>query len=236
MQIHRKPFGQKHHLGWHRRTGGVGNLPQERQIKPGETVHRPRTARLGNGLRRPQERLALRAVTGEFQGEVGFDAGTHIDRSAGIDSPATAGQLLLEDAAGSPRHLRRGEFIRPGQDEDVFTFQNRVAFQRSAPVTIGVLVPSQPVCGEPHRIEHGRLPACHAEAITIAPPLSGIVPSCRGVQGSGGDRQSEAGRWGVLRFSIGRVNCGTGRSGGHTADPSSKPAGPTPASRPASPS
>ena len=144
MQIDGKPVGQQHHLGRHGRTIGVGHLAQQRQIEFGETVDGPRPTRSLDGGTGTAEGLAVLVVAGDLEREVGLDAGTDVDRTTRMDCPAAIGKLLVEDATDGAGDLRPTHPAGPGQEQDVFAFQDCVAFERGPPMSVGGLPRHQP--------------------------------------------------------------------------------------------
>src|SRR5262245_26195150 len=132
----------------------VGKLTQEGKIEPSEAVHGVGAARRADRLARQAHVVGLRVVAGELQREVGFDAAADFHLATGVHGPATGRKLLFDDVrgtfAGDPRLL----LPEPGEEQDVFTLEDRVAFELGAPVAVGVLTRQQPVAGEANGISH----------------------------------------------------------------------------------
>ena len=144
MQIDGEPIGEQHHLGGHGRTVGIRHLAQQRQIELRETVDGPRPTGPLDGGTGTTEGLAVLVVASDLQRQVGLDAGTDIDRTAGMDGPAAAWKLLVENALNGAGYLGPTHPAGPGEEQDVFAFQDRVAFERGPPMAVRGLSRQQP--------------------------------------------------------------------------------------------
>ena len=140
VQIDREPLGQQHDLRRNRRALLVGNLPQQGQIEPRETVDRVGPAVGQNGLAGTAHVLGARVVAGQLQGEIRLDASADLDAAAGIHRPAALGKLLLDDVGGAAAG-QLGIFVAEERhQQDRFALQDGVAFQFGAPRAVGVLL------------------------------------------------------------------------------------------------
>ena len=81
----------------------------------------------------------------QLQREIGFYAGADIEWPARIDRPTAFGELLVQHVLGALRGNRVSLAAQPGQQQDVFAFEDRIAFQLADPVAIGVLFGQEPL-------------------------------------------------------------------------------------------
>ena len=100
----------------------------------------------------PRSRMVRRAISQvrrigvvahDLEDEVGLDRGAHLGRSAGVGRPPAPRQLLGAEGGGGLLHPLAFEPAEEEPGEQVLRFEDRVAFEHRAPVTVGLLQAQQ---------------------------------------------------------------------------------------------
>jgi hypothetical protein len=79
-------------------------------------------------------------VAGQLEGEVRFDAAADFQLAAGIHGPAAAFQLLPAEVLRGLAGPGRLFLSQPGEEQQVFAFEDRVPLQLAAPKAGRVLL------------------------------------------------------------------------------------------------
>ncbi len=91
VQVHRKPFGEKHHLRRNLGTLFERNLPKDRQVESRVAVDGVGAAVGEDRAPRPLHVFRARVVARELEREIGLHAAADLDAAARVHRPAAAG-------------------------------------------------------------------------------------------------------------------------------------------------
>ena len=124
-------------------------LAQQGQVEASKAVDGPGTTGCGDRPPGSNEWLSRRVRPKNFQRKIRLYAGTGVDLAAGIDRPATVWQLLAENPLTTADDVGVIKLPRPGPDKQIFTFEDRISLEWSAPVTVSLLPAEEPLHGLP---------------------------------------------------------------------------------------
>ncbi len=169
------PRRDQDQLGRDARALVVVDLSQQRQVEPREAVAGVGTAGLEDRAAGPHHLGLAGRSARQLHGEVGLHRRADVDRPARVDRPATGGQLMVLDVPGTSDADRVPLPAQERHQQDIFGFEDGVAFQLGDPVALAFLPIQQPVSGALERglegLMRGRRPS---RRTTRARPIPGL--------------------------------------------------------------
>ena len=144
VEMEGKPARQQHDLDRHGRNAAPGNRAVEREQEAREDVAPRGAAAREDGFARAAHVRRLRIVADHFQGEIGLDAGAHVERAVVEERPAAVGALDAAEIDGDQAlqfEIRRLAAEMPQQH--IFGRDRRVGLEFEAPMSVAVLTSEQ---------------------------------------------------------------------------------------------